>query len=181
MHWPFSRGTIALAENNSKKPEIVTLIFKPPSSRTVLVLLSGCYLSQPFPECLWSADVGIRFVRMYHQIQKVFQACTDAQGHSLSICVQLVWREYFYTMSVKNPYYDQVRQRPPGIQVRLVNEISAVMVLGSRIRLTVVSEWLPWKSRTPLRSNYTKRFLREFYTRCRCFRINVIFPDIKYV
>ncbi|XP_043218718.1 cryptochrome-1-like [Amphibalanus amphitrite] len=50
--------------------------------------------------------------RMYHQIQKAFQACTDAQGHSLSICVQLVWREYFYTMSVKNPYYDQMEPNP---------------------------------------------------------------------
>ncbi|XP_037074076.1 cryptochrome-1-like [Pollicipes pollicipes] len=55
--------------------------------------------------------------RMYHMIQKVFQSSTSAHSHSLSICVQLVWREFFYTMSVHNPYFDLMEPNPVCLNI----------------------------------------------------------------
>ncbi|XP_037072188.1 cryptochrome-1-like [Pollicipes pollicipes] len=56
--------------------------------------------------------------RMYHMLQKVFRAIMDVNGHSLSICLQLIWREFFYTMSVNNPYYDQMEPNPICLNIR---------------------------------------------------------------
>lgn len=50
--------------------------------------------------------------RFYYAIHDLFQRTPTAGPQGPHITGQLIWREYFYTMSVNNPYFDRMAANP---------------------------------------------------------------------
>lgn len=82
---------------------------------------NGYYLpNQAIPNILGtskSMSAHLRFGclsvrRFYWEVHDLFEKVQQNYGYGLSagahITGQLIWREYFYTMSVNNPYYDRM-------------------------------------------------------------------------
>ncbi|PIK55338.1 putative cryptochrome-1, partial [Apostichopus japonicus] len=54
--------------------------------------------------------------KFYWGIQEIYEEvkCTSAQNH---VTAQLIWREYFYTMSVNNTYFDKMEKNPICLRI----------------------------------------------------------------